>query len=111
MAARMAKLLWAYLPLFVWSLIAAVWTFWHSPFTLVFALAYLAIMGVSFAVARTVAIAIVMGAIGGCHTLGAFALHSWLRLPIWTVPLFLVTSTGLLVAVGIRGRIGARGAR
>ena len=108
---KTAKLLWAYLPLFVWSLIAAVWTFWHSPFTLVFALAYLAIIGVSFAVARTVAIAIVLGAVGACHTLGAFALHTWLHLPIWTVPMFLVASIGLLVALGVRGRIGARGGR
>ena len=107
----MGKLFWAYLPLFVWSLLAAVWTFWHNPFTVVFALGYLAIMGVSFAIARTVAIAIVLGAIGACHTLGAFALHTWLRLPIWTVPLFLVGSTGLLIAVGIRRRIGARGGR
>jgi len=107
----MGKLLSAYVPLFAWSLIATAWTFWHTPFTLVFAFAYLAMMGVSFAIARSVPLAIVLGAVGGTHVLGAFALHTWVHLPIWTVPLFVIASIGLMIGLGIRGRVGARGGR
>jgi Flp pilus assembly protein TadB len=32
----------------------------------------------------------------------AFALHTWLGLPIWTVPVFLVFATALLIMARVR---------
>ena len=43
-----------------------------------------------------------MTAIAACHLMTAFALHTWLRLPIWTVPVFLSASIALLIAVRMR---------
>ena len=43
-----------------------------------------------------------MTGLAGCHITTAFALHTWLHLPIWTVPVFLVASIALLVAVRVR---------
>jgi len=43
-----------------------------------------------------------MTGIAGCQMTAAFALHTWLGLPIWTVPVFLVFATALLIMARVR---------
>ena len=92
----------AYLPFLVWSLIGAGWTLRHHPFTLWFTGAYLLVVIHSLIFKRMVGGATLMTGLAGCHITTAFALHTWLHLPIWTVPLFFVSSIGLLIAVRVR---------
>src|SRR3954469_15898087 len=90
------------LPFRAWALIGAGWTLSHHPFTLWFTGAYLLVVIHSLIFKRTVGGATVMTGLAGCHITTAFALHTWLPLPIWTVPLFFVASIGLLIAVRVR---------
>jgi hypothetical protein len=92
----------AYLPFLAWSLIGAGWTLSHHPFTLWFTGAYLLVVIHALIFKRTVGGATVMTGLAGCHITTAFALHTWLHLPIWTVPLFFAASIGLLIAVRMR---------
>jgi hypothetical protein len=94
--------LFAYLPFLAWSLIGAGWTLWHHPFTLWFTGFYLLFVIHSLVFRRTVGGILVMIGIGACHLTAAFALHTWLGLPIWTVPVFLAVSTALLIVVRMR---------
>jgi hypothetical protein len=97
----------AYLPFLAWSLIGAGWTLWHHPFTRWFAGAYLLLIIWSLAYKRTIGGVTAMIGIAGCQLTTAFALHTWLRLPIWTVGVFIVASFGLLIAVASR-RVGVK---
>ena len=99
---RLLLLSLAYLPFLAWSLIGAGWTLWHHPFTLWFAGAYLLVVIHSLVFKQTVGGATVMTGIGACHLFTAFALHTWLHLPIWTVAAFLVASIALLIGVRMR---------
>jgi hypothetical protein len=92
----------AYLPFLAWSLIGAGWTLVHHPFTLWFTGAWLLVVIHSLIFKRTIGGATLMTAIAACHLMTAFALHTWLQLPIWTVPVFLVASIALMVAVRMR---------
>ena len=91
-----------YLPFFAWALIGAGWALWRYPFTLWFTGAYLLFVLHSLVFKRTVGGATVMAGIGGCHLFSAFALHNWLHLPIWTVPIVLAASLALLVTLRVR---------
>ena len=97
-----AILLLAYLPFLVWSLVGGVWTAAHHRFTFSFGLAYLALCAVSFVFKRRLGGVTVMLGLAGCQALGAFALHAWLRLPIWMSVTFFVPSLVLLVMVSAR---------
>jgi hypothetical protein len=92
----------AYLPFLAWSLIGAGWTLWHHPFTLWFTGAYLLVVIHSLIFKRSVGGATLMTGIAGCHITTAFALHTWLHLPIWTVPVFFVASIGLMITLRVR---------
>jgi hypothetical protein len=92
----------AYLPFLAWSLIGVGWTLRHHPFTLWFTGAWLLLVIHALIFKRSVGGATVMVGIAGCHITTAFALHTWLHLPIWTVPAFLVASIALLIAVRVR---------
>ena len=98
----LALLALAYLPFFAWSLIGAGWTLRHHPFTLWFTGAWLLVVIHSLIFKRSIGGATLMTAVAACHLMTAFALHIWLHLPIWTVPVFLVASIGLLLAVRVR---------
>lgn len=99
---RLLLLAAAYFPFFAWSLIGAGWTLWRHPFTLWFTGAYLLVVLHSLVFKRSVGGATVMAGIGGCHLFSAFALHTWLHLPIWTVAIFLAASLALLIALRVR---------
>jgi hypothetical protein len=88
----------AYAPVLVWSAIGSVWTFSHHRFSLVFVLVWGLAVVPSLILKRTVGNVLVMGGIAGCHMLAAFALHAWLRLPLWNAALFVVASFALLIA-------------
>ena len=93
----------AYLPFLAWSLIDAGWTLWHHPFSRWFAGGYLLFVIHSLAFRRTLGGTILaMTGIAGCQLTAAFALHTWLGLPIWTVPVFLVFATALLILARVR---------
>jgi hypothetical protein len=94
-------LLLAYLPFLAWSLVGAGWTLWRHPFTLWFLGGYSLIIIHQLIFRRGVGGATVMSGIGGAQMAAAFALHTWMKLPIWTVLIFLVASTALLIAVRI----------
>jgi len=97
-------LLLLYLPFFAWSLVGAGWTLWHHPFIRWFLGGYLLIVIVQLLFRRGIGGAVLMSGIAGCHLATAFALNTWLRLPIWTVPAFLVASIALLVAFRLTDR-------
>src|SRR5436190_23469838 len=92
----------AYLPFLAWSVIGAGWTLSHHRFTLWFTGAYLLVVIHSLIFKRTVGGATVMTGLAGGHITTAFALHTWLHLPIWTVPVFFVASIALLIAIRVR---------
>jgi hypothetical protein len=92
----------AYAPFLAWSLLGAGWALWHYRFTLWFTGAYLLVVLHSLVFKRTVGGATVMAGLGGCHLFTAFALHTWLHLPIWTVAIFLAASLTLLVSLRVR---------
>jgi len=92
----------AYLPFFAWSLIGAGWMLWHHPFTRWFTGAYALAVIHSLVFKRSIGGATLMIGIAGCHLMTAFGLHTWLHLPIWTVPIFLAASIGLMIAVRVR---------
>jgi len=96
------RLVLAYAPFFVWSLVGFGWTLLHHPFTLWFTGAWLLVVIHSLIFKRTIGGATLMAGIAFCHITTAFALHTWLHLPIWTVAIFLVASIGLMVAVRMR---------
>ena len=95
-------LLAAYLPFFVWSMIGGVWTAAHYRFTFSFGLAYLGLCVISFIFKRRIGGVTVMLGIAGCQALGAFALHAWLRLPLWMSALFFAASLVLLLMLSPR---------
>jgi hypothetical protein len=92
----------AYFPFLAWSLIGAGWALSHHPFTLWFTGAYLLVVIHSLIFKRAIGGATVMTGIAACHLMTAFGLHTWLHLPIWTVPVFLAASIGLMIAVRVR---------
>lgn len=92
----------AYFPFFAWSLIGAGWTLLHHRFSLWFTGAYLLVVIHSLVYKRTIGGATIMTGIAGCHLFTAFALNTWLHLPIWTVPTFFVASIALMLAVRVR---------
>jgi len=106
-----AILFWLYAPLFAWSLAAAGWGLVHLPFTRVFLLVFGAFVVLPFPFGRRPGVVTFMTGIAGAHALGAFALHTWLRLSAWTAAAFLLASLALLVAHGVRAMNAARGAR
>jgi len=106
-----AILFWLYAPLFAWSLAASGWALVHLPFTRVFLLVFLGFVVLPFPFGRRPGVVTFMTGIAGAHALGAFALHTWLRLPPWAAAAFLLVSLALLVAHGVRAMNAARGAR
>ena len=92
----------AYLPFLLWSLIGAGWTLWRHPFSRWFLGAYLLVVIHGLIFKRSVGPATVMTGLAGCQMMAAFALHTGLRLPIWTVPVFFALSVALLIAVRVR---------
>jgi len=92
----------AYLPFFLWSMIGAGWTLWRHPFSRWFLGGYLLIVIHALVFRRSVGGATVMAGIAGCHMMAAFALHTWLHQPIWTVPVFFAASIALLILVRVR---------
>ena len=92
----------AYLPFLLWALIGAGWTLWRQPFSRWFLGAYLLVILHGLIFKRSVGGATVMTGLAGCQMMAAFALHTRLRLPIWTVPVFFAFSIALLVVVRVR---------
>jgi hypothetical protein len=99
----------AYLPMLAWSLVSGGWALMVHPFTRWFGLAYLLLVFVSLAFKRKIGGVTAMLGIGGCQMTGAFALHAWLKLPIWTAAVFLVVSFALLIVNGVRAPALRRG--
>jgi hypothetical protein len=97
----------AYAPFVLWSVIGSAWTFVHHRFTLAFVLAFAVFITPSLIFKRTVGSVTVMYGIAGCHALAAFALHAWLRLPLWVAGLFLAASLTLLVLHAMRAMTAA----
>jgi hypothetical protein len=92
----------AYAPFLLWALIGAGWTLWRQPFSRWFLGAYLLVVLHGLIFKRSVGVATVMTGLAGCQMMAAFALHTRLRLPIWTVPAFFALSIALLIAVRVR---------
>jgi hypothetical protein len=95
-------LLAAYLPFFVWSMVGGVWTAAHHRFTFSFGLVFLILCAINYAFKRRIGGITLMLGIAACQALGAFALHAWLRLPIWMSVTFFVPSLVLLMMVSAR---------
>jgi len=91
-------LLLASLPWAGWTAVGAAWTFGHHPFTGALSLPLLVSATISLAVKRGVGAVTVMIGVAWCQALAAFALHAWLKLPIWASAAFFVVSFVLLIA-------------
>ena len=104
-------LLLAYAPLLAWSMVASAWALANLPFTRVFLLVFVGFVAIPFAFGRRPGVVTFMAGLAACHALGAFALHTRLRLPFWTAGVFFLASFALLLAHGVRAMNAARGAR
>jgi len=92
----------AYMPPLAWSVVASAWALAHLPFTRVFLLIFIGFIVLPFAFRRRPGVVTFMVGVAGAHFLGAFALHSLLRLPFWTAGAFFFGSIALLIAHGVR---------
>ena len=101
-------LLVAYLPFFLWSMVGGGWTASHHRFTASFGLAYLILCAVNYVFKRRIGGVTVMLGIAACQALGAFALHAWLRLPLWISVIFFVASMTLLLMLAPRTILSRR---
>jgi hypothetical protein len=102
-------MLWlAYIPYLAWSLIGTIWTMAHHRFTFTFAGVLLFFAIVSFFFKRRVGPVTVLSAIAGSHAFGAFALHAWLRLPLWRSGVFFAVSFALLLFHATRVMVSRR---
>jgi len=97
----------AYAPLFLWSLVASGWALWHYPFTRVFLLGFVVFAAIPFAFGGRPGFVTFMLGVAGAHGLGAFALHTWLRLPAKAAAVFFLGAVALLLAHAVRAMIAA----
>jgi len=106
LSTRFLASLLVYLPFFLWSMIGAGWTLWRHPFSRWFLGGYLLIIIHALVFGKSVGGATVMAGIAECHMMAAFALHTWLHLPIWTLSVFFCASIALLILVRVRAASG-----